>query len=617
MKLTTGLIAITAVMNGLNVYGKTQTGTQNNLRGNLNKKQSVLGSATTKQLKTGTYVETDRNQNDFKNLGVNLFDNVFIGFLKVNTDGSILAPENFDVKKSLSSDYAQNVVSIGGATYTTDFRACLNNQDARIALKNALVSFAQQNNVKLNFDFEFPNSDQEATNYMQLIKDVINELDETVSVALPYMTKMKHMLHNDLFQELKSDSRFKSMAFIYDMTREAGCDSAGNCWTAYQKGSCLVDTQDLAQIQRIDVGDGNGGSNYIQTKLSGDSYLDLLKTYYNFTDEDMSKLILGMPTYTAVHKEPVKNVQSWGAPDEECGVHQVTLSGGRTDYIPSSADVSKFVSWADQKNVSEVFIYEAGYTSDDSYSRQMTSDVSFLNNPINVTVNPDLCDGASSCVGSNVTYGDNLGQLWVTVSPEGLEAEVSFSQSDINYYAREFGLSYSATNTLYNNDNVQLLAISNQAQEVATLDISSDTLQSPQIDRMKSLFENVVPGGRVEIISEDSSNKNNSDSWLYGLFGGIVALGTLYYCLRGSCKSNGEYLPADTAGDSNNSELGEDQPTPASVEMVDVSQSIETVNENETVVLDEEQRGSSNLNSTGAAYTPVETIAVPLDEVSL
>lgn len=453
----------------------------------------------------------------------------------------------------------------------------------------------------MNFDFEFPNSDQEATNYMQLIKDVINELDETVSVALPYMSQMKHMLHNALFQELKSDSRFKPMAFIYDMTREAGCDSAGNCWTAYQKGSCLVDTQDPDQIQRIDVGDANGGSNFIQTKLSGESYLDLLKTYYNFTDEDMFKLIVGMPTYTAVYKEPVKNVISWGAPDEECGVHQVTLPDGRTDYIPSSADVSKFVSWADQKNVSEVFIYEAGYTSDDSYSRQMTSDVSFLNNPINVTANSDLCDGESTCVGSNVTYGDNLGQLWVTVSPEGLDAEVSFSQSDINYYAREFGLSYSASNTLYNKDNVQLLAISNQAQEVATLDISSDTIQNPQIDRMKSLFENVVPGGRVEIISEDSSNKNNSDYLLYGLVGGIAALGFLCYCLGGSSKPRDEYLPTDTNGDSNNSESG-DQSAPASVELTDVS-----------LELDEAQRGSSN----SAAYTPVETIAVSGNEENL
>tara|TARA_B100001094_G_C18032771_1_gene720989 strand:- start:55 stop:708 length:654 start_codon:yes stop_codon:yes gene_type:complete len=88
MKLPTRLITIAAAMNGLNNHDKAQIGTPRNLRGSLNENHAVLESTTLKPLKTGTYVETDRNQDDFKNLGVNLFDNVFIGFLKVNTDGS-------------------------------------------------------------------------------------------------------------------------------------------------------------------------------------------------------------------------------------------------------------------------------------------------------------------------------------------------------------------------------------------------------------------------------------------------------------------------------------------------------------------------------------------------
>ena len=500
------------------------TTTIQHLRGN-----SLHISSNNKQLNithtkasSGVYVETDRRDNGgFQGLGVGLIDNVYIGFVKVNPDGSINEPDNFQGKYNQASQLATKIVSVGGATYTDDFRVCLNNQISRENLKTNLVNFAKKVNspVKINLDFEFPESDLETTYYMELAEGLIQELNQDVSIALPYMTKMRFMLHNEKFKQLLNNDRFKPMIFIYDMTRNAGCSSNDNCWSAYEKGSCLRNvTSDENQIQYINIGYANGNDRGIYTRLSGDGYIALLKNYFGFTEEHLKKSIVGFPTYTALHHLPQSKIISIGKDDSDCAVSEVEVEGNSVDYVPivngEKNDVQRFVSWAKEYGVKNYFFYEAGFTTSNNYAWALKNEVDSLNN---VTF-PEAEVFTFNCLVENCVGGqikNSNTRFYAIVSDEGKKSDVSFNQEDLNYYINQYISAFDARDKSYDKKNVCFKVTSSYNKNVVDFVIKSDEIYSNQVNTIETLLGKIAPGGLVTEsscpqIKYDESNRVNS-----------------------------------------------------------------------------------------------------------
>lgn len=507
--------------------------------------QLSLENPSSPTLTTGAYVETDHTGSRFTNRGVNLVDNVFMGFSKVSANGQVDLPADFQTKKAAASPDARQSVSLGGATYTDEFRTCLASGTSLNNLIQNTISLAQTQKVAIDFDFEFPNSASEATAYARLINEVTTALNQPVFIALPYMSQMHWMMNSPEIKSVLKNPLVHTEVFGYDMTRAADPDGA---WKSYDKGSCVRDDlNDTAQVQWIRTSANTG----MQTRLSIESYLNLLTDTFGLSEDAMGRVHVGLPGYTALQREDWAHVSSVGAPDSNCLVHDVTVSKNGvsyTDYAMTASDIadatSLFRNGSMGHNLGGVFIYEAGHLVGPEFIQGMVTaagnstdaDLTW-EQPAVTAATQELCiKSRYDCVASRVRYGYSYD---AAIKEETIDTTsgVSFRQTDIEWYAREYAIAAAPSGEKTGFKTVELQAISSDEKHVASITIDDKDMQRSALDRVKALFQGVVPGGHIDEVHDTetapSESPTTKDNTL--VLGLAIALGigipTLLVCL--------------------------------------------------------------------------------------
>jgi len=517
--------------------------TQTNIQVDTTLRHLSLANTSSPALQTGAYVETDRTGSGFKGRGVNLVDNVFMGFSKVHANGQVDLPADFQTKKAAAAPDARQSVSLGGATYTDDFRTCLASETSLNSLIANTISLAQTKNVAIDFDFEFPNSASEATAYARLIGEVTTALNQPVFVALPYMSQMHWMMNSPEIKSVLENPLVHTEVFGYDMTRDADPNGA---WTSYDKGSCVRDDlNDPAQVQWIPSSENT----WMETRLSIESYLNLLTDTFGLSEDAMSRAHVGLPGYTALQREDWAHVSSVGAPDSNCLVHDVTVSKNGvsyTDYAMTASDIadatSLFRNGSMGHQVGGVFIYEAGHLVGSEFIQGMVtaagdsvSDDTHWADPVVTDATTELCSSSQhDCVASRVTYGDeNNAALKAEVLDSG--SGVNFSQDDIAWYTDEYANAATPSGEKTGFETVELQAISSYGEHVASITIDDTDMQRSSLDTVKMLFQNTVPGGSINEVhdADDTTSKSTGtkdNTLVLGLALGI-GIPSLIVCL--------------------------------------------------------------------------------------
>jgi hypothetical protein len=541
---TLGISSAEPKTNVLRSVNRATLPTQTNAQTDTMLRHLSLANTSSPALQTGTYVETDRTGNRFSNRGVNLVDNVFMGFSKVHTDGNVDLPADFQTKKAAAAPDARQSVSLGGATYTSDFRTCLASETSLDQLIANTITLAQTQNVAIDFDFEFPNSASEATAYARLIQEVTTALDAPVFVALPYMSQMHWMMNSPEIKSVLENPLVHTEVFGYDMTRVAAPNGE---WAAYDKGSCVRDDlNDPAQVQWIPT----SADTWMPTRLSIESYLNLLTDTFGLPEDTMSRAHVGLPGYTALQREDWSHISGVGAPDRNCLVHEVTVSKNGvsyTDYAMTASDIadttSLFRNGSMGHHVGGVFIYEAGHLVGPEFIRGMVtaagdsfSDDTQWAAPVVTAATTELCASSRyDCVASRVSYGDeNNAALKAEVLESG--SGVNFSQDDIAWYTREYANAAAPSGETTGFKTVELQAISRYGEHVASITIDDNDMQRSSLDTVKVLFQNTVPGGSInEVHDTDDTTAESTgakgNSLILALTLG-VGIPSLLVCLR-------------------------------------------------------------------------------------
>lgn len=532
-----------------------------------------------------TWPFTDSQLKEFDYSKVRLAASFLISDANGNTSPWTGLTRLTDLQSQMKHQPGEWVVSLGGAT-DSHIGTAISSTTARANLVNSIKTYVDAHPfIKgIDIDWEFPKTPSEKTALTQFVQALRTKMGDSFTISIA-VSPAYYLNYYDFPALNPLVNQYNYMGYDFGSASQANGP---------------IDPRNSAGVQQtLWIA---GADHSIPFSVSG-ALTEMIRL-----GADTSKIVANFPAYCGDSSDSSVSRKHYADVYASLNLETRPVDPDTKEVIigdttcPSTESYrQKIVALNQRFNITQFGMWELGYdTAALPLMKTLVTEMAKLNgnsgtptlsptasptstgtswlSPV-VVAAPSLCDGSTTytCVASRVTYGNNQdAALKAQVMTQS--SGVNFTQSDLSYYSREFANVATPGGALYGYTQVELQAISQYNEHVASITINAADMQSASVDKVKTLFANTVPGGSIQEIpyveqTTNSSKPLSTADIIMIIVGCAVGGALLLYCLicRNKTTPEAKYTPtnqqdpSDTAQGTREVELTTTQPNQVSI----------------------------------------------------